>query len=125
MKTKTVDDVLIKYTGTRDNLTNYWTNDLFTVAKMNGPAIIVNRKRDGNVFTRNISMVKKYKHIVDSDDHSDINSSGSAEMNIENWHSHNRGSNMDNLANADSTKNVRRLSRTRNTLIRPGEPYAH
>lgn len=70
-------------------------------------------------------MVKKYKHIIDSGDHSDINSSGSAEMNIENRHPHNRGSNMDNVANVDSTKNVRRSSRTRNTLIRPGEPYTH
>lgn len=55
MKTKTVNDVLIKYTGTRDKLTNYWTNDLFTVAKMNGPAIIVKRKRDGKAFARKIS----------------------------------------------------------------------
>ena len=48
---------------------------------MNGPTITDTRKRDGKVFTRNISMVKKYKHISDSDDHSDIDSSGSTEMN--------------------------------------------
>lgn len=101
MKTKTVDDVLIKYTGTRDKLTNYWTNDLFTVAKMNGPAIIVKRKRDGKTFARKASVDKKYKHISNSDDHSDIDSSGSVEMNKENTHLDNRGSNTDNAHNED------------------------
>ena len=70
------NDVLVKHTGTKDKLTSYWTNDLFTVTKVNGPTVIVRRKRDGKVFARNISMTKKYKHIGDSDDHSDINSSG-------------------------------------------------
>ena len=59
------DDVLVKHTGTKDKLTSYWTNDLFTVTKVNGPTITVKRKRDGKVFSRNISMVKKYKHIRD------------------------------------------------------------
>ena len=78
---KARDDVLVKHTGTKDKLTSYWTNDLFTVTKVNGPKIIVTRKRNGKVFARNISMVKKYKQISDSDDQSDIDSSGSAEMN--------------------------------------------
>ena len=70
------NDVLVKHTGTKDKLTSYWTNDLFTVTKVNGPTVIVRRKRDGKVFARNISMTKKYKHIGDLHDHSDINSSG-------------------------------------------------
>ena len=77
---KAGDDVLVKYTGTKDKLTSYWTNDLFTVTKVNGSTITVKRKRDGKVFARNISMVKKYKHISDLDGHSDIDSSGSAEI---------------------------------------------
>ena len=52
-------------------MTSYWTNDLFTVTKVNGPTIIVGRKRDGKVFARKISMVKKYNHISDSDYHSE------------------------------------------------------
>ena len=83
---KVGDDVLVKHTGTKGKLASYWTNDLFTVTKVNGPTMIVRRKRDGNVFARNISMVKKYKHISDSDDHSDIDSSDSAGMNTENPH---------------------------------------
>ena len=67
---KAGDDVLVRHTGTKDKLTSYWTNDLFTVAKVNGPPITVRRKSDGKVFTRNISMVTKYKHISDSNDHS-------------------------------------------------------
>ena len=49
--------------------------------KVNRPTITAKRKRDGKVFTRNISMVRKYKHISDSDDYSDIDSRSSAEMN--------------------------------------------
>ena len=75
---KAGDDVSVRYTGTKDKLTSYWTSDLFTVTKVNWPTIIVKRKRDGKVFAKNISMIKKYKHISDSDDHSDIDSSGSA-----------------------------------------------
>ena len=56
---------------------------MFTVTKVNGPTIIVRRNRDGKVFARNISMVKQYKYISDSDDHSDIDKSGSAEINTE------------------------------------------
>ena len=122
---KTGDDVLVKHTGTKDKLTNYWTNDLFTVTKVNGPTIIVRRKRDGKVFARNISMVKKYKHISDSDDHSDIDSSDSAGMNTENPHPDDRESNTDIAENVDSTGNVRRSSRTRNPPIRFGEAYTH
>ena len=44
-------------------------------------------------------MVKKYKQISDSDDHSDIDSSGSAEMNTENMHPDNRGRNSDSFEN--------------------------
>ena len=57
-------------------------------------------------------MVKKHKHISGSYDHSDIDSSGSAEMNTENTHPDNRGSNTDNVENVDNTSNLRRLSRT-------------
>ena len=83
------------------------------------------RKRDGKLFARDISMVKKYKHISDSDDHSDIDSSSSAEMNTENTHPDDRGSNKDSVENVDSAKNVRRLSRTRNLPIRFGKAYIH
>lgn len=62
-ESKAGDDVLIKYTGTRDKLTSYWANDLFTVVNANGHVIIVKRKKDWKVFARNTSMVKKYKHI--------------------------------------------------------------
>ena len=120
---KAGDDVLVKHTGMKDKLTSYWTNDLFTVAKVNGPTIIVKRKRDEKVFARNVSMVKKYKHISDSDDHSDIDSNGSVEMKTENPHPDNRGSNTDSAENVDSANNVRRSSRTRNPLIRFGEAY--
>ena len=95
-----------------DKLTSYWTNDLFPVTKANGPTITVRRNRDGKVFARNFSMVKKYKHISDSDDRSDIDSCGSAEMNTENPHPDNRGSNTDSVENVDSANNVCRLSRT-------------
>ena len=92
---------------------------------MNGPTIFVKRKRDGKVFARNISVVKKYKHISDSDDHSDIDSSGFAEMNTENMHSDNRGSNTDSVENVDSASNVHRSSHTRSALVRFGEAYTH
>ena len=62
------NDVLVKHTGAKDKLTSYWVSDLFTVVKMNGSAIIVKRKRDGKVFARSISMVKKQKLISHSDD---------------------------------------------------------
>ena len=57
---------------------------MFTVTEVNGPTIIEKRKRNGKVFAGNISVVKKYKYIGDSDDHPDIDSSGSAETNKEN-----------------------------------------
>ena len=41
---KTGDDVLVKHTSTKDKLTSYWTNDLFTVTNGNGPTIIVGGK---------------------------------------------------------------------------------
>ena len=72
-------------------MSSYWVNDLFTVVKVNGPAIIVQRKREGKVYARNIPMLKKYKHISDSDDHSDINRSSSAEVNTENTLPDNKG----------------------------------
>lgn len=62
------NDVLVKHTGAKDKLTSYWVNDLFTVVKRNGSAVIVKRKRDGKVFARSISMVKKQKFISHSDD---------------------------------------------------------
>ena len=70
-------------------------------------------------------MVKKYKRISDLDDHSDIHSSDSAEMNTENAHPDNRGSKADIVENVDSANNVRRLSRTRNLPIRFREAYTH
>ena len=85
-----------------DKLTSYWANGLFNVANVSGPAtIIAKRQRDGKAFARKISVDKKYKHISNSDDHSDIDSSGSAEMNKENTHLYNRGSNTDNAQNKD------------------------
>ena len=104
------DGILVKHTGTKYKLTSYWTNDLFAVTKVKGPTIIVKGKRDGKIFARNISMVKKYKHISDLDDYSDIDSSGSAEMNTENTHPDNRGSNMDSFENVDKTKCKQRSS---------------
>ena len=65
-------------------------------------------QKDGNVFARNISFVKKYKHISDSHDHSDIGSSGSAEMNTENRHQDNRGSNTYNVENVRRKSNILR-----------------
>ena len=67
-------------------------------------------QKDGNVFARNISFVKKYKHISDSHDHSDIGSSGSAEMNTENRHQDNRGSNTYNVENVHRKSNVLRYN---------------
>ena len=58
-RTTTGDDVLVKHTGTNGKLTSYWANDIFTIATMRRPVIIVKRKRDGKVFGRSISMVKK------------------------------------------------------------------
>ena len=52
-------------------------------------------------------MVKKYKHISDPDDHSDIDSSGSAVMNTEDMLPDNRRSNTVNVKNIDSANNVR------------------
>ena len=100
---KAGEDVLPKHTGTKDKFTSYWTNDLFTVTKVNGPTIIVRRKRDGKAFARNISLVKKYKHISDSDDHSDVDSSNLAGMNTENPHPDDRDSNTDSVENLDRT----------------------
>ena len=125
---KAGDDVLVKHTRTKDKSTSYWKNYLLTVTKMNRPTIIVRRKRDEKVFSRNISMVKKYKHISDSDDHSDIHSSrnsdvDSAGMNTENPHPGN--SNTDSVQNVDSANKARRSSRTRNPRIRFGETCTH
>ena len=76
-------------------MSSYWLNDLFTLVKVNGPAIIVQRKRKGKVYARNIPLLKKYKHISESEDHSDTNRSSSAGMNKENTLSDNKGSNTD------------------------------
>ena len=81
---------------TKLKMSSYWVNDLFTVVKVNGPAIIVQRKREGKVYARNIPMLKIYKHISDSDDHSDINRSSSAEVNTENTLPDNKGISTDN-----------------------------
>ena len=70
-------------------------------------------------------MVKKYKHISDSDDHSDIDSSGSAKMSTEYMHPDNRGSNTDSVENVDSANNVCRSSRTWNPPIQFCEAYTH
>ena len=122
---KAGDNVLVKHTGTKDKLTSYWTNDLFTLTKVNGPTIIVRRKRDGKVFARNISMIKKYKHNRDSDDYSVIDSSDSAGMNTETPDPDDGESNVDSVENVGSADNVRRSSRTRNPPIRFGEAYTH
>ena len=87
---------------------------------MKKPAIIVKRKRDGMVFARKIIMVKRYKHISDSDDHSDIDCSGSAEINAEDTLPDNRWSKTENV---DSANNVRRSSHTRNPSVQFGKSY--
>ena len=122
---KAGDNILVKHAGTKDKLTSYWTNDLFTVTRMKRLTMIVRRKIDGKVFTRNISMVKKYKHISDSDDHSDVDSSDSAGMKTENLNPDDRESNTDSVENVDSEHNVCHSSRTRNPPIRFGEAYTH
>ena len=70
-------------------------------------------------------MGKKYKHISDLDDHSGIDSSDSAGMNMENPYSNDRESNTDRVENVDNANNVRRSSRTQHPLIRFGEAYKH
>ena len=56
-------------------------------------------------------MVKKYKHISDSDGHSYTDSNeGSTEMNTENTHPHNRGSKLHNIENV-GIGNIHRSSR--------------
>ena len=70
-------------------------------------------------------MVKKYKHISDSDDHSVIDSSDSAGMNTENPHPDDRESNTDSVENVDSADNVGHSFLTRNPPIRFGEVYTH
>ena len=57
---------------------------MFTVAKVNGLAIIVNRKRYEKLFAKNISMIEKYKHISHPDGHL-------VEMNAEHTLSGDRG----------------------------------
>ena len=37
---------------------------MFTIAKVNGPTIIIKRKKDGKVFARNISMVRNISTFV-------------------------------------------------------------
>ena len=56
---------------------------MLTVAKVNVSAIIVKCKKDRKVFSKTISVVKKNKHISDSDDYLDNNSISSAEINTE------------------------------------------
>ena len=58
------DDVLVKLTGRKGKLISYWKNDLFTIAKVNGPTIIIKRKKDEKVFARNISMVRNISTLV-------------------------------------------------------------
>ena len=70
-------------------------------------------------------MVKKYKHINDSNGHSDIDSSDSAGMNTENPHPDDRESNTDSVENVDSADNVGHSFLTRNPPIRFGEVYTH
>ena len=98
-------------------MSSYWANDLFTVVKVNRFAIIAKSKIDRKVFARNISMVQKYKHISDSDNHSDVDSSGSAEMNTKDTHPDNKGSNADYVEMVDSANNVRGSFRTRSPPI--------
>ena len=62
-------------------------------------------------------MVKKYQHISDSDDHSNIDSSDSAGMNTENPHRDDKECNTDSVEKVGSADNVRRSSRTRNLPI--------
>ena len=75
-------------------------------------------------------MFKKYKHISDSDYHSDINSSSSVEINTANTHLRNTGSNTDNVENVDNAKNWLMMIElvifsTRKSPIQFGEAYTH
>ena len=42
---KAEDQLLVKYTGTKNKLTNYWANDLFTKAKVNGLQLLLRGKK--------------------------------------------------------------------------------
>ena len=42
---KAEDQLLVKYTGTKNKLTNYWANDLFTTAKVNGLQLLLRGKK--------------------------------------------------------------------------------
>ena len=75
-------------------------------------------------------MFKKYKHISDSDYHSDINSSSSVEINTANTHLRNTGSNTDNVENVDNAKNWLMMIELvifsiRKSPIQFGEAYTH
>ena len=41
---KAEDQVLVKHTGTKNKLTNYWVSDLFTTAKVNGLQLLLRAK---------------------------------------------------------------------------------
>ena len=41
---KAEDQVLVKHTGTKNKLANYWASDLFTTAKVNGLQLLLRAK---------------------------------------------------------------------------------
>ena len=41
---KAEDQVLVKHTGTKNKLTNYWASDLFTTAKVKGLQLLLRAK---------------------------------------------------------------------------------
>ena len=117
-ESKTEDDVLVKHKDMNDKLTSYWANDLFTVAKVKGPTIIVKRKRDGEVFARSISMVIQMTIQI------------SIVAVLPKWIQKIRIQtaeevNAESAENEDSANNVRRSSRTRSPPIRLAEVNTH
>ena len=106
-----VDDVvLLKHTGMKDKLTSTWSTYPCEVIKVNGTAVVVKRRRDGKIFTRNISMVKKYIQDSDSSDDTDNTLTTNDVDNHENE--------LPFVVNA-------RPTRIRNPPIRFGEAYTH
>ena len=90
-----------------------------------GMQLLLRGKKTERYLPETLQWLKNISILVDSFDHSDIDSNGSAELNTENMNPHNRGSNTDTTENINSASNARRLSRTLNPPTRFGEAYTH
>ena len=87
--------------------------------------LLLRGKKTERYLPETLQWLRNISILVDSFDHSDIDSNGSAELNTENMNPHNRGSNTDTTENINSASNARRLSRTLNPPTRFGEAYTH